>query len=403
MAFERVIQSIKARRQQATEQDTKRSISSARLVAGVIPETVSTVPVSQTVRISTGGDNSFQTGTNQSDRAQVPPATTNKVPRIYGQATTGGVIIDAAKTDGNTLIFAMVLSEMNRDGFDYFDGTSQSADESFSLTEIYRDNDQCGLQTPANSFGNAASKITTLTSLSTGNVVNISAANLINVWGWAGNSHANAQIFPAYTEDGTGNLYRKNAYDLFPNWTSSNTMDDLVFVICEVKKYEDPNVDFNIKNFGDFRFTISSKGDVDQNRASALDKPLTNPAYALWDYLTDDRYGVGLSNADIDTASLEAWADHCAENECYRNTSNTVVSADRFRIDGFINTQNTVAENIKIISECGMGTFTYDDKQGKFRVLVNRAMSASEKANAFSFNSDNIVSSITVSNTDLYS
>ncbi len=93
-----------------SEPETTRLVGSAQLVQGINNQTTSLTAVdSQTIRISSGGDRSFETGGNQSLRSQVPPATDNKVPRIYGQCVTGGVIVDAHKVDANTLIFAMVL------------------------------------------------------------------------------------------------------------------------------------------------------------------------------------------------------------------------------------------------------------------------------------------------------
>ena len=103
--FTKIIQIANQNAKQAREDDTYRAVSGSQLITGVNPRFTELTQNSQSVRISSGGDNNFQTGSNQSERAQVPPATINKVPRVYGKVTTGGVIVDAYKTDANTLTF----------------------------------------------------------------------------------------------------------------------------------------------------------------------------------------------------------------------------------------------------------------------------------------------------------
>lgn len=411
--FNTILTEVSASKTTPVEDDSVRTLSGASLVAGVTPKVVDSQFISQTVRISSGGDNDFRTGDNQSDRSQVPPATDNKLPRIYGKATTGGVIVDAHKTDANTLIFAMVLSEMDADRFDYYDKSATTWDPAFTIDAVYRDNDQC---TFSASTGNK-DQVITLTDLGDGSTRDVSNAN-ISVWAWAGNSSSTAQIFPDNRPNhGT---YDVNAYDIFPTWDSNVTMEGTVFAIVQVTylDQEAPLAEVKIDQFGSWRFTVQTEGYVDEDEPSSTYKELYNPGYALWDYLTSDRYGVSLSNADIDTSSLTAWADYCEENVAVAadylvaggssatfpdGSSGYINNVDRYRIDGFINTQRPVRENIDTICAAGQATFGYNNKTGLFQVLVNRPMTVAEEAAAFHFTSDNITSRINVSTTDLYS
>lgn len=402
-------------------EETVNSIVGSPLASGVRP-TIGTsfLPKTQTLRLSSGGDPS-KTGSNQNDRAQTPPATTNKIPRIYGKVTTGGVIVDAVKSSANTIFVAYVLSETNPDRFDFHDGTQSVIYRDWKLSDIYYENFQCEVATfdDASSFGNAATKVRKLIPIEGGSNVDISAANVLNVWAWAGNSSSDSQIFPYYFNN--RNLYGDNAYDVFPTWDANVTMQDTVFAIVEIDRLNeeiDPTANIEIEEIGEWRFTVETLGLDNENLPSANARLLSNPAVALQDYMIDDRYGVGLSNADLDLNSFTDWRTYCDEQYPIADLDSVgggspevgpdgvtyyIRNVERWRMDGFLNTQRPVAENIDEICKAGQGTLTYDNRQGKFKVLVNRPATDAELANAFVFNKDNILGGIQVSSTDLYS
>lgn len=407
MSFETILQQVSKTKDVVMQDDSVRSISGASLVSGIIPISGAGVAPRQTQRISAAGDQGYQTGSNQSDRAQVPADTLNKVPRVYGSCVTGGVVVDAHKIDANTVMYCFVLSDMQADRYDYYNQSSSTYDPAFTLGYIYRDNDYCTFSATS---GNE-DQVITLTNLLDSTTKNTSSGN-IRVWAWAGSSANTDQIFPNNSPNNA--LYNVNAYDVFPTWDSNVTMDNLVFAIVQMHKDEA----LDLTQFGSWAFSLESQGYVDEDLASSTYRRLTNPGWALHDYLLSDRYGLGLSNADIDYDSLTDWASYCSETDYYASdvvaaggsgatfpdsSSGYVNPHNRFRIDGFLNTQSTVLENIERICSAGMATFNYDHKQGKFKVLYNKKMSADEKANAFLFNSENIVSSIQLNTSDIFS
>ena len=285
------------------------------------------------------------------------------------------------------------------------------------LENVYRDNYELKFST--------GSKVTFMQDIDDGSCVDVRVANVINVWAWAGNSTANCMIFPqanaGITLNGTA------AYDIFPTWDSSITMQDTVFAIVEIDRLNediDPTANIEIDEVGEFRFGLKTIGFYDNPFGEPIDeKYLRLPSWALVDYLTNDVYGCGLSNADIDFDSINAWDDYCAETAYYASyyspplgegsvvgsgTYNgdvvyRVSTQDKRRCDAFVNTQEPVIQTINKICQAGDATFSYDSKQGKFKVLVNKAMTSTEKTNAFEFNADNIVGAVTVNSTDLYS
>ena len=296
------------------------------------------------------------TGTGQDPgvKIQLPPATDNKVPRLYGRNYTGSIIFDAAITNENkTMTYAMVISEYNDE-------------DVWTINSIYRDDAEL-LFSGDTVTGQIDPNATSATNIS----------GKIRCRVYAGGSSAANQIFPV------GDA--QNAYDVMPNWTVNHSMEDLVFAIFQMD-YDSEN---GLTALGAITYDINNN--------------LTNPANVLLDYLRNDRYGAGLANTFIDTSSFDNWRTFSAANVSYINTSNVTVQHSRYQIDGALSTFNTVKENINKICLSGGAFFTYNNKLGQFGVVPSQAVSNAYIANAFVFNDDNIVSSINIGSTELFS
>ena len=355
---------------------------------------------------------------SQNVREQVPPRTTNKVPRVYGNVTTGGVIIDAQLSNsGNTLNYAMVLSEFNPDADLYPDpdGWSVNPDpgtgeytwddvnydylNGWTVHDVYRNDQKCVFKTITSPLRNEVVRLENIDDPTT----NVTLANNnIRVNVYAGSSSNTSQIFPSFTVKGVNEV---NAYDIMPGWTSSNTMDDLVFAIVSVDFGEAES----IEELGEFSFTISN--DALPERQVRLDFP----ARALWDYLTNTRYGLGVDPSVIDFTranvatmsgdTFSDWIEYSRENiTVYDTRSGTnLVELDRHRVDGVVNTQQRGIQNIQKITQAGNGYLRFNHKTNKWAAVVNRDIDDDTIAAAFSFNEDNIISAINIGSTDLYS
>ena len=398
MSLKSLLEAVSQNATIATESESTRASIGTQLIPGSLGLTgLPSDVLSQSLRISGGADQNIQGGSSQSDRSQTTPNTLNKVPRVYGRIVSGGVITDAVKNNANSLVYCMTLSDVNTNGNDYFHNPDiGSQAPGWKFNNIYREKDKLVFS----AFSGNEHKVITLNNIADNSNADISGTDAISVYAWSGNAHANAQIFPAYS---ASSIYRQNAYDIMPGWTSANTMEDLVFAIVEVNVLE--NVNANITSFGTFKFDEQSLGFVNSG-LQADHRPMKNPAYALWDYLIDDRYGCGLSNVDIDTTALTSWANHCNENVQFATgtyASPTVFTRDRFEANLYVNPHSTCLTNINEMCKAGQATFAYDGKQGKFTVYENRKITASEKTNAFLFNDDNIISRINVNTTDLFS
>lgn len=301
-------------------------------------------------------------------KVQLGPSTDNKVPRLYGRNYTGGTIIDAEiKNQNKTMAYAMVISEWNNNPL-----------ESWSINAIYRGDQQLNF-----GFGANAHQVISVTDPNATSSTSI--ANKFRVRVYAGGSGSAKQVFPVPG----GGVTAVNAYGSgscqFSNWSNANTMDGLVFAVVEM----DYDAENDLVGLGAITFDINNN--------------LNRPSNVLLDYLNNERYGAGISNTMIDTASFTDWYNYANANVDYINVSNVTVQHSRYQIDGALNTFTPVIDNINKICQAGGAFFTYNAKQGKFGVVVNRPASNAELANAFVFSDDNITSSITITSTELYS
>lgn len=364
----------------------------------------------------------------QATGAQVEPNTTNKVPRIYGQVTTGGIITDIVYSNSdNTINVCLVLSEYNGD-YDwrnnnwtnttngYWEPTGTYSN-SWSLVDVYRNDSKLIFGDGTTSF--KYHQVHYLESIDT--AVQTDISNKIRVRMWAGSGAAADQIFPVAESTGGGSL--GNAWDFMPGWTSSNTMTDLVFAIVEID-YDDP---LDLKEFGTYKFTIKNAPGCYYDINAEL---FVQPAIALEDYLTNTRYGLGLTPSTVDSGawdqrwvspntanntddSFRNWLLYSLENIVYK--SYTAPSpqppelptgydyTERHQINAILNTQLISEENIGIITQAGNGYLRFDHKQLKWSVVYNHNLSQAEIDAAFVLTDDNILGPVSIQSTDLFS
>jgi hypothetical protein len=299
-------------------------------------------------------------------KIQLGPSTDNKVPRLYGRNYTGAIVIDAEiKNQNKTMAYAMVISEYN-------------TSDVWTINTVYRGDQQLV-------FGSGANAQQVISVIDPNATSSTSIANKFRVRVYAGNSESTSQIFPVPG----GGVTAVDAYGAgscqFANWTASNAMTDLVFAIVEMD-YDSEN---DLVGLGAITFDINNA--------------LNEPSNVLLDYLGNERYGAGISNTMIDTASFNDWYTYADANVDYIDASNTTVQHSRYQIDGALNTFRPVIDNVSKICQAGGAFFTYNAKQGKFGVVVNRPASNTEISNAFVFDDDNITSGITITSTELYS
>ena len=167
-------------------------------------------------------------------------------------------------------------------------------------------------------------------------------------------------------------------------WTDTRTLTGLAYLAMKLPVDADYNgavpevtVEFAGKKI---RPATNPIGGIPSN-----DEPLgnQNPADVMLDYLTNSRYGKGLADTDIDLVSFAA-------ARAYFNLASTGESAPKFRVNGFLNTDQTMFNNVEEITEMCNAMLIYD--KGKYK-LKHRAQNESS---TFSFTKDTIIGDIDI-------
>jgi hypothetical protein len=292
-------------------------------------------------------------------RLQVNPNADSKIPVLYGSAFFGGNIIDAAMTNGNkTMWYAIALSETT--GTVY----SSSTASTYTLNNVYW-NDQ---RIIFNSDG-----VTANYTVDRSGVIDRNISGLVKVYFYAG-GRTDGQVPSGYT----GTV--PDAETLFPNWTdATHGMDGLIFALIRV----DYSREKNVTGLANMLFNVSNS--------------LYQPGDVVYDYLTNTVYGAGISSSDIVTADIAALNTYSAQGVAYDDQGTGAETlADRYQINGLIDTKNPVLENAEAILNATASWLSYDTHEGKWGIVINKA-----DTSIASFNDSNILGSIALSGTGL--
>ncbi len=293
---------------------------------------------------------------------QLPPATDNKLPILYGQAFTSGPIFDAAISNQNkTMTYCIALSEETQTG-------------TFSCSQVFM-NDVELIFTGNTATSHRDPNQSTDTSYNGKVRVNI----------YQGGSAGSDVIFPT---SGTGSSTAASA--IVPHWGANHTANAMVFAVLQV----DYDAENGLTGLPQMTFKMNNS--------------LNNPGEVLHDYLTSDRYGAGLTTAQLDVPTFTGTANtqmkgYCNELVSYTNNSGASATNARYQINGMLSSFNACSNNIDEICQSSATFFSFNPKKGKFAAIPNRALSSTELANCLVYNDDNIVSKIDISSTELYS
>ena len=163
------------------------------------------------------------------------------------------------------------------------------------------------------------------------------------------------------------------------NWTANHRMTNIVYAVVTVRY----NRDDDITGLSDMRFIGTS--------------PITSPADAVMDQLTNPRYGLGLASSQIDSSSFTAANTYFNANVSHTASDGSTVMAPRFRVNGTLGTDVSVIDRIEDILEGSNSSLRWSD--GRYGIFVNRA----DTVQAFDFNLTNTIGDINVTEVGLNS
>jgi hypothetical protein len=294
--------------------------------------------------------------TNPGNPQQVPPATDNKLPIVYGTGWVGGIITDLSITANNqTMYYVLALSECT--------GTS----DTITFGNVYFGGRRCVFD-PTNQY-----IVTGLLDESTG-LTDTTVNGYLNIYLYPKGSFS-------VGNSSTSAIAVMQSASLVYQWDGAKLMTNCAFAIVQITY----NQNANLTGIQPTKFQLT-------NSRSA-------PGDCFLDYLTSTTYGAALPLASVDTATLAALNTYCNGLMTYTTYSGATSTQTRFRFDGVLDTNQTIMNNLQIMASCCDCLLRYNELTGLWGVIVQ------QPTYAISLNLDdtNIISSIQVTPVDIAS
>jgi hypothetical protein len=313
-------------------------------------------------------------GNDAGGRVQLPPATDNKIPVIYGNAFVSGPVIDAKiSTDQKTMWYVVALAE-------HTDTTGSSG---YTYNNMYYDG-----------------KLVEFASVGSPNVSALITNNNSNTALAQRDTRMAGNLFIYLFTNGSSSgvntggqtaiqILQDSQIPVAQRWTSDHTMTNCAFVIVKVIYNSDKGV--------------TSLGSVMAELSNSLDKP----GDVIKDYLLNTRYGCGVPLARIDTASLTDLNTYSDTLITYTPVGGGSATQPRYRINGPLDTGNNCLDNLNILVDACDSWLQYSELTGQWRVVMNKAYDQAPNAQTindlFLVDDDNLVGGIQLSPIDLNS
>lgn len=330
----------------------------ASVVAFGINLVVSTI-ISKSLR----NDNSQQLSgdsPNPGNRQQIPPATDNKIPVVYGEAWVGGTVIDLSITNDNqTLYYVLALCEV----------TSTNAGQvpdTITFGNIYFGGKLVTFQ----GDGFTVASLTDESTLE----VNTEVAGLISIY-----LYRNGSTQPA--NSGISAIQLMQSAGLTWQWPATNLMTNCAFAIVKLNY----NAEAGITGIQQTKFKVINSR--------------YRPGDCFYDYLINTRYGAALPVSQINTASLTTLNNYCDQSFIYTTYAGVSTTQTRFRFDGVIETTQPIMTNLQNMAACCDCLLRYNEIYAQWGVITQTP----SYSIAMALDDSNIISSIQITPTDLAS
>jgi hypothetical protein len=325
-----------------------------------------------------------KTGSSQQEdavtgsRVQLPPATNNKLPVVYGTAFVGGSITDAKiSTDLQTMWYCLSIAEVTNT-------MPGDTPDTITFDQLYYDGKLVALSGAQ------------VTSLSTNT---------------AGGAEVDTKI--------NGNLFMY----LFPNGSSSGTNtggQTAIQIMSDASIPADQRWNQGIYTAGGQSAAMTNTAfiivkviynqDAGTTSLGAVTAKITNsrtkPGDCIKDYLLSDRYGCAVPLAGINTASMTALNDYSDKPIIYTPMGGGPTTTQvRYRFNGPVDTTQNCLANLQDMVDACDSWMQYSELTGQWKVVINKAYDETPDALTFndlySVTSNNLTSGIQVNPTDL--
>jgi len=292
---------------------------------------------------------------NPGNRQQVPPATDNKLPVVYGQSFVGGTIIDLSITQNNKdLFYVLALCEVTNNGAD-----------TITFGDIYWGGKKCIFVDSTSPF------VASLLDPSTGETDN-SVFDRLHIYLFNNGSNSPVRGTQSAIE------IMQNP-DLTYTWDANKLMTNTAFAIIHIHY----NSDANLTGIQQTKFQINNSRFA--------------PGDCFLDYFTNTVYGAALPLDQINTASLTTLNTYCAGSFSYTNSSGGTSTQPRFRFDGTVDTSRSIMDNLQDMASSCDCLIKYNEITGQWGVITQSPTYTVSMA----LNDSNMVSAIQVTPLDI--
>ena len=297
-------------------------------------------------------ETSQQLTLNAGSNVQVPPATNNKLPVVYGTTYVGGTVTDLSITsDNQTLYYVLSICEVTN--------VNQTT---INFGDIYYGGKKVILN---------GTNVTGLLDTSTG-VVNTEIDGLMSIY-----LYNNGSYHPTNTSRSAINVMQSSG--LTYTWDNTKLMSNTVFAIIQLTY----NADKNITSLAQTQFQIINS--------------TNNTGDVFYDYLTNDVYGAAIPANQIDTASLTALTAYSNQLITFKNHLGVPSTQPRFKFNGALDTTKSVMTNLQNMTQCCDCLLKYNEIYGKWSVVVQSPTTPV----VMHIDNSNTVSAITITTLDI--
>ena len=299
-------------------------------------------------------------------RIQLPPATENKIPVIYGTAFTGGPVVDAMlSADQKTMWYVVALAEHT--------DTTAGSGYTFDTSNCYYD----GKKIQFGINGAVTGLITNTSVPQTDTRVN----GFLDIYLFTNGSSSGVNTGGLTAQQ---ILSTANGVPAQHAWNANKLMSNCAFAIVKVKY----STDAGTTGVGALMVKITNT--------------INKPGDAILDYMLNTRYGCAIPLTSIDTASLTALNTYSDELIDYipadGNTTPPLPQQARYRVNGPLNTGENCLTNLQVLVDSCDSWLQYSELTGKWRVIINKLYTGYPSTSGlFLIDSSNLVGGIDIS------
>jgi hypothetical protein len=303
-------------------------------------------------------DGSSGSSPNPGNRQQLPPATDNKLPVLYGSAFVGGQVVDLSISENNQeLYYVIALAEVTNTN-------SGQTPDTITFGDIYFGGKKVQFQ------GNGYT-VASLLDESTG-VVDTTVNGRIEFYLYrnGSNTPVNSSLTAIQVMQSAGLTY---------TWDANKLMTNCAFAILHLSYSQSANI----------RGLEATKFQMTNSR--------TNTGDCIQDYLVNTRYGCAIPSTQIDTVSLAALTTYSNQNFTYIPNGGGSATQPRFKFNGTLETNKTVMQNLQDMATCCDCLIKYNEITAKWGVIVQSPTYTA----VMNINDSNMISAIQITPMDI--